>query len=177
MAALHYCTIADVNAYVSQAPFTATSKPSETIVIGFIDEIANDIDLMLGNVGYVVPVVSGPKALQWLRTTCARGAAGIAQAARDTGVTTAVNASGREVKNIWQQLYDARIKALLDGQDTTELSDAPRTNEQLEKQPEQVLRSSVQGVTDDNWLNPVVSRGMILGLCLAAAGLRVVSFV
>lgn len=154
MPTLHYSTLQDVNALVSQAPFTATSKPSETIVSGFLDDVANDMDMMLSNIGYVVPVVVGPRALQWLRKTCAFGAAGIAQAARDTGVTTAVNASGREVKNIWQQLYDARMKALIDPQDSTELSDAPRTNEQLQKQPDNVLRSFVQGVTDDPSFSP-----------------------
>lgn len=154
MPVAHYASIADVNTYVPQTPFASTSKPNETVVTGFMQDVANDMDMMMANVGYVVPVVAGPLALAWLRKTCAIGTLGIAQAARDTGVTTAVNASGREVKNIWQQMYDARMKALLDPQDPTELSDAPRTNEQLLKQPEAVLRSMAQGITDDVSYDP-----------------------
>lgn len=150
MPVAHYASISDVNLYVPQTPFSPTSKPNDTVVTGFLQDVANDMDMMLANVGYIVPVVAGPLALQWLRKTCAIGTLGIAQAARDTGVTTAVNASGREVKNIWQQMFDARMKALLDPQDPTELSDAPRNNEQLLKQPDAVLRSMSQGITDDS---------------------------
>jgi hypothetical protein len=154
MAADHYAGIDDVNCYVPQVAFTASSKPNETTVAAFIEDVANDMDMVLSNIGYVTPVVSGPKALQWLRKTCALGALGIAQASRDTGVTTAVNASGRESKNIWQQMYEARMKAIADPQDQTELPDAPRTNEQLQKQPENVLRSMSQGITDDLGYDP-----------------------
>lgn len=162
MPVAHYASISDVNLYVPQSPFSPTSKPNDTVVIGFLQDVANDMDMVLANIGYVVPVVAGPLALQWLRKTCAIGTLGIAQAARDTGVTTAVNASGREVKNIWQQMFDARMKALCDAQDPTELADAARTGEQIEKQGESVLRSSVQSVDDSNWLTPNVTREQVL---------------
>lgn len=149
MAADHYASLSDVNALGVQVPFTAQSKPSDSQVKAMIDDIANDMDTVLANIGYVTPVIAGAKALQWLRKTCALGTLGIAQAARDTGVHTAVSASGREVKNIWQQLFDERMKALANPQDPTELPDAARTNEQLVKQPENVLRSMSQGITDD----------------------------
>lgn len=154
MAADYYCTMLDVNSLAVQVPFSATSKPSESQVTGYIAQIANDMDVMLQNVGYVVPVVSGPKALAWLRMTCAFGVFGQAQAIRDSGVSTAVSASGREMKNIWMQRYDERMKALTNPQDPTELPDAPRNNEQLEKQPELVVRSFVQGVIDDPDYDP-----------------------
>lgn len=161
----HYATLEDVNGMVPQVPFTPTSKPSNSTVNAFIDDIALEMDASLANVGYVVPVVSGTKALQLLRRICAYGALGLAQACRDTGVTTAVNASGKEVENIWSQTYRARMKALCNPQDPFELPDAPRTNEQLQKQPDQVLRSFVQGVTDDTSYDPnapVVSRYQVL---------------
>ena len=153
----HYCVSGDVNNYAPQVPFSATSKPTLTSVTGFIDDIANDMDTVLSNIGYVTPVVAGPKALQWLRKTCAIGTLALAQATRDTGVTTAVSASGKEAKNIWQQLYEERMKAIGNPQDPTELSDAPRNAEQLQKQPENVLRSFVQGVTDDPNYDPTVA--------------------
>jgi len=161
VAADHYATLDDVNALVPQQPFSASSKPSDAAVTRFIDDIALEMDASLGNVGYAVPVVAGVKALQLLRRICAYGALGLAQAARDTGVTTAVSASGREVENIWSQKYRASMKALCNPQDPFELPDAQRTNEQLQKQPDNVLRSFVQGVTDDSSYDPnapVVSR-------------------
>ena len=154
MAAAHYAALADVNALIPQSPFSGSSKPTDTAVTAFIDDVANDMDAVLANIGYVTPVVSGTSALQWLRKTCALGTLGLAQAARATNVTTAVSASGREAKNIWQQLYEDRMKALANPQDPTELPDAPRNNEQLLKQPDAVLRSFVQGVTDDPNYDP-----------------------
>lgn len=144
----HYATVADVNGYSSQVPFTASSKPNEATVTAMIEDTANDMDSVLGNLGYVTPI-TGAHALAWCRRTCLFGALGVAQASRGTGVNTAVSASGREVKNIWLQMYDARMAALASGSAPDELSDAPRTNEQLLKQPEQVLRSFIDGVTDD----------------------------
>lgn len=149
MAALHYCTISDVNSLVVQMPFTDKSKPNETQVIALIESVAKRIDASLSNIGYVVPVVVGVNALAMLKEACAWGAVGIAQQIRDTGVTTSVNASGREAKNIWLQLYDDWIKRLCNPQDPFELGDAPRTNEQLQKQPDNVLRSMSQGIIDD----------------------------
>lgn len=159
----HYASIDDVNALIPQAPFSATSKPTQTAVTAFLEDVANDMDAMLANVGYTVPVVTGPKGLKWLRKTCALGTLAIAQAARDTGVTTAVNASGREGKNIWQQLFDERMKALIDPQNPTELPDAPRTSDQLLKQPESVLRSMVDGITDVDFSeSPEIQRDQVL---------------
>lgn len=157
MAADHYCTLEDLNQLAPQAPFSTTSRPSAVAVTAWIDDIALEMDASLANVGYVVPVVGGPLALQLLRRISSYGALGLAQASRDTGVTTAVSASGKEVENIWSQKYTQRMKALTNPQDPFELPDAPRTSEQLEKQPENVLRSFVQGVTDDPSYDPTVA--------------------
>lgn len=156
-----YCVIGDINALVPQAPFTATSKPSDTVVTTLIDAVSQRIDATIGNKGYVVPVISGTKALALLKEACTWGVLGLAQNIRNTGVQTAVSASGREAKNIWLQMFDDWMDRLCDPQESFELPDAPRTNEQLQKQPENVLRSFVQGVTDDLDYNPdapVVSR-------------------
>jgi enamine deaminase RidA (YjgF/YER057c/UK114 family) len=161
----HYCVIGDVNALCGQVPFTATSRPTDSQVTGFIAQVAREMDSMLKNVGYVVPIVAGANALESARETCAWGALGLAQTVRDTGVTTAVNASSNERENIWSQKYRARMKALTDAQNPYEWDDAPRTNEQLEKQPENVLRSMAQGITDDTSYDPnapVVSRYQVL---------------
>ena len=85
MPATHYTTIGAVNAFVPQAPFSANSKPTDANVTLWIDDIAQEMDASLANVGYVVPVVSGAKALQLLDRICAYGVLGLAQAARDTG--------------------------------------------------------------------------------------------
>lgn len=159
----HYCVLADVNKLAAQAPFSSSSKPTDQVVTELIEDEANDLDSVLANAGYTVPVVTGAKALLWLRRTCAFGALGMAQTIRDTGVKTAVTAGGREGKNIWLQLRDQRLRALTDGNDLMELSDAPRTNQQIEKQGESVLRSSVQSVTDFGWTDDVeVTRDQVL---------------
>jgi hypothetical protein len=165
MAIDHYCTLGDVNALVSQVPFTATSKPNEAQVTALIESVAKRIDGSIFNVGYVVPIIAGVNSLALLREACAWGAAGLAQQIRDTGVTVSVNASGREMKNIWLQLFDDWLKRLSDAHDRFELPDAPRTNDQLLKQPESVLRSMAQGlIDDDNYAvdTPVVSRYQVL---------------
>jgi hypothetical protein len=158
----HYCTLDDVNALVSQVPFGPTSKPTDAQVIQIIENTAVRLDASMANIGYVVPVVSGAIALGMLREVCAWGALGLAQTSRDTGVRTAVSASGKEAKNIWLQMYDSWIERLQDPQDPFELPDAARTDEQLEKQGENVLRSSVQSLPDANWLTPAVTRGQVL---------------
>lgn len=154
MAADFYCTVDDVNNLAVQVPFTDASKPNAAQVTSLIEAVARRIDASLANVGYVTPVASGTKALALLREACAWGAMGMAQQIRDSGVTTAVSAGAREAKNIWLQMFDDWVKRLCNPQDPFELPDAPRTNEQLQKQPDNVLRSFVQGVTDDVDYNP-----------------------
>lgn len=150
MPADHYCVLADVNALGVQVPFTASSKPSDTTVNALIESVAQRIDATIGNVGYVVPVVSGAKALGLLREACAWGALGLAQQMRNTGVGTAVSASGHEMKNIWLQMFEDWLKRLCSSQDPFELPDAPRTNQQLEKQGDAILRSFVQSIPGDD---------------------------
>lgn len=157
----HYCTLDDVNALCTQVPFTTTSKPTDAQVTKLIDQVAKRMDASMANLGYVVPVVTGTLALALLREACSWGALGRAQQMRDTGVTTAVSSSGKEVKNIWLQDFDNWMKALASATDPFELPDAPRNNEQLEKQGENVLRSMSQGITDDDSYDPnapVISR-------------------
>lgn len=162
----HYCSLDDVNKLAPQVPFTDTSKPNAAVVIGLIESVAKRIDASIANVGYVVPVASGTNALELLREACAWGALGIAQQIRDTGVGTAVSENGRPVKNIWIQQFEEWLKRLSSPQDPFELPDAPRTNEQLQKQPENVLRSFVQTIPADDPSydpdNPVVSRYQVL---------------
>lgn len=158
----YYCTVDDVNNLTPQVPFTATSKPPQATVNGFIDDIAREMDASMSNIGYVVPVVSGEKALQLLRRICAYGALGLAQAVRHTGINTATDSGKTERDNIWTLQYRARMKALCNPQDPFELPDAPRSGEQLIKQPDQVFSSFVQTVPSEDPCydpdNPVVTR-------------------
>jgi hypothetical protein len=162
----HYCSLDDVNKLVPQVPFTDTSKPPAAVVVQFIESVAKRIDASIANIGYVVPVVSGANALELLREACAWGALGLAQHVRDTAVKTAVTDAGRPMKNLWTQLYDDWLKHLTNPQDPFELADAPRTNEQLLKQGDSVLRSFVEtiGSEDDTFdvSNPIVQRSQVL---------------
>lgn len=160
-AADHYATLDDVNALAPQVPYTDTSKPNAALVTKLIESVATRMDASLSNIGYVTPVVSGDKALALLREACAWGTMGLAQQIRDSGITTAVSAGASERKNIWLKMFDDWNARLCDPNDPFELPDAPRTDEQLLKQGESLLRSSVQGVTDDpnfSPTTPVVTR-------------------
>jgi hypothetical protein len=149
MATDHYCTVLDVNVLAPQVPFTDTSKPSLSQVTDIIEDVALEMDARLANIGYTVPVVSGAKSLKLLRRICAYGALGLAQLSRDTGVSTAVSASGKEVDNIWTKRYQDRLDWLADAENPFELPDAPRTGDAVDKDQADVLRSMSQGITDD----------------------------
>lgn len=142
-AADHYCLIADVNTLVPQAPFTTTSRPTIAQVEAVIEQVADRIDATIGNVGYTVPVVSGDKALSLLREACAWGALGMAQTIRGSAVNVGVGDKGEPTENIWTRKFERWLKALTAPQDPFELPDAPRTSEQLLKQPVQLVRSHV----------------------------------
>lgn len=153
MAIDHYATLLDVNAMIPQAPFTSTSKPSDAQVTDFIEQIANDMDVVMATKGYTVPVVSGDIGLAWLRATCKFGVLGQALAVRDSGVSTAVSARDKETPNIWLQIYEARMKGLADPSTAgTKLADVPATTAQLA--PEDTLRSFAQSVIDDPSYDP-----------------------
>lgn len=162
----HYCRLDDVQKLVPQVPFTDTSKPPAAVVIGFIESTAARMDAVLFNLGYAVPVTAGSKSLALLREACAWGAVGLAQQVRDTGVQTAVTEAGRPMKNIWMQMFDDWLKRLQAPADPFELPDATRTDSQVLKNTESLLRSFVQSIpTDDaNYDpdNPAVSRYQVL---------------
>ncbi len=162
MPPLHYCDLSDVNDLVPQAPFTASSRPSDGKVADLIESVALEIDATIGNVGYVVPVVEGARALALLKETCAWGVLGIAQTIRETGVKVAVSDRGQPIENIWTLKYRRRLEALTDPRDSFELPDAPRTSEQLLKQGEDVLRSHVQADTDRFADRPTITRDQVL---------------
>lgn len=143
MAVDHYCTVSDVNAKVPQAPFGATSRPDETAITDLIEEVATQMDASLANLGYVTPVVEGAQALTILKAICASGVIGIAMTMRSTNVATAVNAGAKETENIWEQRYRRTMAQLADVNDPFELPDAPRTDEQVEKDLDAQARSFV----------------------------------
>lgn len=158
----HYCTIDDVNAYVPQAPFSGTSVPSSVQVEKFIASVARRIDASIEGLGYTVPVVSGTNALALLRETNAWGALGLAQTVRETGVKVATNDRGQPFDNLWTAKFEQFMKRLANPQDAFELPDAPRTDQQLFKQGDDVLRSHVQSDVDRFVDNPGVTRDQVL---------------
>jgi hypothetical protein len=158
----HYCTIDDVNALVPQAPFTTTSRPTIAQVEGVIEQVADRIDATIGNVGYTVPVVTGARALTLLSEACAWGALGMAQTIRGTAVQAAVGDKGEPSENIWTRKFEKWLKALTSPSDPFELPDAPRTSEQLLKQPVELVRSHVLDDTERFVTDPVITRYQVL---------------
>lgn len=159
-----YCTTADVNGYAPQVPFSATSRPTLTQLQTFVDDGARVIDATLSNVGYVTPI-TGTVAIAECKKANAWYALGIAQQVRDTGVTIATSDKVTPGKNIWTRMFEEWLARLVDPANPFELPDAPRNNEELLKQPDQVLRSMAQGLTDDPNYSvdaPVVTRYQVL---------------
>lgn len=139
----HYATIDDINALVPQVPFTATSRPTAATVNAMIDDVGNEIDAWL-NTTYIVPVVSGASALQFLRNLCAWGALGRAQEARNT----AVNAEAAGIKSVWTKKYEEYIKNTVDASVTFLLRDAPQNVDFIPKVASQIVDSNVLSYPD-----------------------------
>lgn len=123
-----YCNITDINKYVPQSKFTSTTVPSQVDVEQYINDTCDTLNLSLGNLGYVVPVVTGPQALRQLRQVNAWGALGIAQDARLTAVAPdqAIN------KSLWTKRFESWLVDLANPKNPLEL-DAPRTGKEIIK--------------------------------------------
>lgn len=156
----HYATLADVNNLVPQVPYTATSKPSSSTVVTLIANVARRMDASLVNLGYTVPVVSGALSLELLREVCSWGALGLAEQIRNTAVPTAMSESGRPLKNIWLQQFDDWMTRVAKVEDPFELPDAPRTDEAVEKDADQRMRSYLDTVDDADG-DPEITRAQV----------------
>lgn len=141
---MSYCTISDVNGYVPQSPYTATTVPTQAQVQSYIDQVSNQIDMTLANLGYVTPVLTGPKALVELRKACAWGALGLAQQSRITSIAPdqAVGLS------VWTKMFNQWVDALSDPKNPYELSDAPRTATAVIKPLGEILSSPMSNSVD-----------------------------
>lgn len=163
---MSYCTISDVNGYVPQSPYTPTTTPTQAQVQAYIDQVANQIDMTLKNLGYVTPVVTGSGALIELRKANAWGALGLAQQSRITAIAPdqAVGLS------VWTKMFNQWIDALSDPKNPYELADATRTGTAVIKPLGEVIATatslSVDAGTDSdpaNYLSaPTFSIGMKL---------------
>jgi hypothetical protein len=157
----HYCTVLDLNDLVPQAPFGPTSVPKETTAVKMIEATANRIDATLANLGYVTPV-TGTKSLGLLRELCAWGALGLCLNIRGTGVNVAVGERGAPVDNIWTVKFTDALKALGSNKNPFELPDAQRTDQQVIKQDDSLLRSNV--FSDETRMvdSPTITRDQVL---------------
>lgn len=122
----HYCNLDDVNKLVPQQPFDEASVPSGALVEQLIVDIAQEIDSVLGNLGFTVPVVTGPVALNQLRRANAWGVLGLAQDSRMTAVLRDDMVGGS--KNVWTARYETWKKNLQDPKNPYTLTDAQTTN-------------------------------------------------
>lgn len=142
----YYCSLDDVNALAPQVPFGPTSKPSADRVTALIAQVARRVDATLANLGYIVPI-SGEASLALVREACAWEVLGLAQQMRDTGVTTAVTPFGKELKNRWRQDFESWLMRLADDDDPFELPDAPRTDDEVEKNNGDQVRTFVESLS------------------------------
>lgn len=142
-----YCAIDDVNKLVPQQPFTPDSIPTDDDVRQFITDCSQELNCVLGNLGYTVPVVGAPIALNQLRRAAAWGALGIAQDARMTAVLRDDMVSGG--KNVWTVRFEGFKKALQDPNNPYELTDAARNDKTVVKPLGQLQSSTVDSLSAD----------------------------
>lgn len=104
-----YASLPDIRAKVSIRTIDGTSDPSVQEVVGYIDQIAADIDTALAGVGYDVPVsASAAVAFTFLGLCNAYGAAMLTESA---------SAKGKESPHLefLERQYNTRIKQIMDG--------------------------------------------------------------
>lgn len=110
-----YATLSHVAALAAKRVFTATSVPSATQVVMFLEHAQAEVDGILAGDGYAVPVGTGaPVSLKLLERIVTLGA--WAQVERSAQAST----DAKEALAMWE----AARKELVAG--TVQLADAPR---------------------------------------------------
>jgi hypothetical protein len=136
-----YATIDDVRALAPQFVMSTTTRPSEAQVIAYLDDVTLEVEAALSNLGYVVPVASGPRALSMLRIIVAHGALSRAMYARSFGMGNPKDMGTDEV----EAKYQRWLKDLASPSNRlVELNDAPRTS----RQPLKDAADRVLGIAD-----------------------------
>lgn len=123
-----YCTPSDVVALAPQLTIDASSKPNTGQVVSMIGDVEQEVEAILGNLGYVVPI-TGTSSLRIVKSKAAHGVLAMVLRARAFAVSEPKAQGADEA----EQVYRAWLKALASATDPTELPDAPRTDEAPEK--------------------------------------------
>jgi hypothetical protein len=119
-----YATLDDVRNLAPQIPISATSKPSDAQVDGFIASLERIVNASLANLGYVVPVTAD-ESVAILRDMVSQGALARTLRARAIGTRNPADDQGAADA---QKEFDTRLKALGSSRDPFELPDAERTD-------------------------------------------------
>lgn len=137
-----YHTLDDVRGMAPQLQITPASKPSDGQVTQFIAEVEREMDAILINLGYTVPVI-GLESVKLLRVIAGYGTLARVLDARALAVGNPDDQGAARA----QKYYEKRMMALGDADDPFELPDAARTDEKIEKDRAEILESQVQGLT------------------------------
>jgi hypothetical protein len=106
-----YCTVADVQAHRPHHPITADSRPSIADVQAEIDRLSADVDGQLSAVGFLVPIISGPQSLNYLKAMVSYGVAAIAEVQQ----RAAIGEGETMPRSFYWSLYERMLGMIVGG--------------------------------------------------------------
>jgi hypothetical protein len=124
-----YATVNDIQARMPQFELSSSTKPSLASADAFRGDVEADLESLLSNLGYVVPI-TGTRSTSMVKVLVCYGSIARILMARATAVGTeaAFKSADRA-----QAYYDQQILRLSDPKNPLELDDAERTDNAAEK--------------------------------------------
>lgn len=141
-----YAQISDVRGLAPAITINANSNPNEGQVQVLLERVEAELNAILGNLGYTVPVdATATQSRILLKELTATGALAKVLMARALGVDASLLDSAREVA----KQYRDQIKALKSSDDPFELPDAIKSDRAPEKDPSALGESFADEGFDD----------------------------
>ncbi len=151
-----YATLADVLDRMPQVSLSDVTKPSMSTAQKFLDDVHGELEGVLSNMGYQVPIVKAASPYGWNQARTAEclavGARILFARANGIGGDPVVQSASR-----MQKQYDDMICAWSSRKSPKELTDVPRTGDQVQK-PRHVLEEAAAEFSQPDYC-PRVSMG------------------
>ena len=130
----------------SQFALTDNSKPTAATAQKFLEDVHAELEGILRNLGYVVPIVKAVSPAGYVQVRAAEclGAAARILYARAAGVGGEASVLSADRM---QGQFDKIIEGWNDKKNPRELTDVPRTSNQIEK-PQHVMAASASTISE-----------------------------
>lgn len=107
-----YCALSDVQALLPKFTLSATTKPNQTQVTQFLDDVTAEIDIYLARGGVGTPVTTPTTFVTWLRKVCQTGVAAMTLKAM---FPDQVGPAETPAYAYFEKQYRDALKLMLDG--------------------------------------------------------------